>query len=170
MTILLLVMKFTSGHRVYIGTPGMQTLITEKNPKEHDEEDYKRYKEPIYETNVLYRDYDPQSSYPRANRSMKWKTIFHPIWEDFQWEGVVSDDEEEQHNTMLADGLYRTYLQKKRTLFQSSSARSWNTSHTTSTVGIRGDGLYLRMGSSIYNGNGLLLGPRIPFINLKWIL
>ena len=55
-------------------------------------------------------------SYPRANISMKWKTILHPIWEDFRWERV--------HHVFT----------EKRTLFQSSSARSWNTSHTMPTV------------------------------------
>ena len=35
-------------------------------------------------------------------------------------EGIVSDDEEEYHSTIIADGLYRMYLQKKRILFQCS--------------------------------------------------
>ena len=52
------------GNEVYIGTPDLWTLITENNPEGYGEEDYERY-------NVLYRDYDPRSSYPRANRLMK---------------------------------------------------------------------------------------------------
>ena len=44
------------GNEVYIGTPGLWILIIEKNPKEYDEEDYERYKELIYEINVLYRE------------------------------------------------------------------------------------------------------------------
>ena len=68
---------------VYVRTPGLWTLITKKNPKEYDEKDYERYKELIYETNMLYHDYDPRSSYPR-DRLTKWKTILDPIWEDFK--------------------------------------------------------------------------------------
>ena len=37
------------GNEVYIGTPGLWTLITEKNTKIYDEEDYERYKKLIYE-------------------------------------------------------------------------------------------------------------------------
>ena len=40
------------GNEVYVGTPGLWTLITEKNPKEYDEEDYERYKEVIYKIYV----------------------------------------------------------------------------------------------------------------------
>ena len=52
----------------YMGNPGFLALITERNRKEYSSEEYKRYKELLYETNVLYRDYDPRSSYPRANK------------------------------------------------------------------------------------------------------
>ena len=40
-------------------------------------------------------------------------------------------------------------------------------------AGIRGDGLYLRVGSGIYDGKGLILGSKSPFKNipiLDWIL
>ena len=40
-------------------------------------------------------------------------------------------------------------------------------------AGVRGNGLYLRAGSSIYPGEGLLLGPQSPFKKipiLGWIL
>ena len=33
-------------------------------------------------------------------------------------------------------------------------------------AGIRGDGLYLRVGSGIYDGQGLTLGPKSPFKNI----
>ena len=38
---------------VYIGTPGLWNLITDKTPKEYNEKDYERYKEPPHETNTL---------------------------------------------------------------------------------------------------------------------
>ena len=40
-------------------------------------------------------------------------------------------------------------------------------------AGVSGDGLYLKNGTSIYDGRGLLLGSQSPFKNipiLKWIL
>ena len=76
-----------------MSTPGLWALFTERTPKEYTSEDYERYKEHLY---VLYRDCDPRSSYPRANKSKKCTKILLPIWEDFQREGVVSDDEEEE--------------------------------------------------------------------------
>ena len=50
---------------VYVGTPGLWTLIIDKSPKTYTKEDYERYKELLHETNAMYRDYDPQSSYQR---------------------------------------------------------------------------------------------------------
>ena len=124
---------------MYMGTPGLWALITEGNLKEYPFEDYEwykeRYKELLYGTNVLYRDYYPRS-YPRGNKSKKWTKILRPIWEDFQREGIVSDDddeEEEYHSTMLGDGLYRTYLQKNGRCF-SVSRRYWTASCTASPV------------------------------------
>ena len=32
------------GNEIYVGTPGLWTLITENNPKQYDEKDYERYK------------------------------------------------------------------------------------------------------------------------------
>ena len=34
-------------------------IIAERNLKEYDEKYYERYKEILYETNVLYRKYEP---------------------------------------------------------------------------------------------------------------
>ena len=87
---------------IYMGTPGLWVLITERNPKEYSSEDYELYKELLYERKVLYRDYDPRSSYPRGNKSKKWTKILRPIWDE---------EEEENHSTILGNGLYRTYLQ-----------------------------------------------------------
>ena len=40
--------------------------------------------------------------------------ILRPIWEDFQRKAIVSDDDaKEYHSTILGDGLYRKYLQKR---------------------------------------------------------
>ena len=103
------------GNLVYVRTPSFWTLINKKNPKEYDQKDYERHKERLYETNVLYRDYDP-----RSNRSTKCKKIIHPIWEDFQHEGIApsnyeADEEDEYFSTSV--GLCRMYLQKNGDCF-----------------------------------------------------
>ena len=100
---------------IYVGTPGLWAFLIERNPEEYSSEDYERYKELPYETNVLYRGYDPHSNYPKGNNSKKWTKIIRPIWEDFQREWILSDDEEEEeeyYSTVLGDGLYSTFYRK----------------------------------------------------------
>ena len=107
-------------------------------------------------------------------------TILGSIWGDIQRGGIVSDDdddeeEEEYHSTMLDNGLCRTYLQKIGRCFKVH--RDGGGLHLTPRPMLAGasgnDGLYIRVGSRVYDGKGLLLGPRSPFRNipiLKWIL
>ena len=70
-------------HKLYIGTPGLRNLITDKTPKEYDENDYERYKELLHETNTLYHHCNRRSNYPRANKSLKCNEILRPIWDEF---------------------------------------------------------------------------------------
>ena len=65
------------------------TLITDKSPTTYTKEDYESYKEQLRETNVMYRGYDPESNYPRANRSTKWNKVLRSIWEEFQQTRIV---------------------------------------------------------------------------------
>ena len=95
---------------VYVATSGLWTLITDKSPKTYTKEDYERYKELLHETNVMYRDYDPKCSYPRANRSTKWNKVLRPIWEEYQQKEIVHSDEK----YFIVDGLY---LQKNGRCF-----------------------------------------------------
>ena len=65
------------------------------------------------------------------------------------------------------------YLQKNDRYFNVRAGCGIHLSPRPLLAGILGDGLYLRMGSSVYDGKGLLLGPHTPFRNLpilKWIL
>ena len=174
---------------VYKGTPGLWTLISSPNPKpyEYTQNDYKLYKELLYETNAMYRGYDSESNYPRANKSKKWKKALHHIWEEFKRDGIVNDndDDEEEYHTASGEGLLTTvfhpikgsriYLQKNGRCFnvQSSAGNGLFISPRPQLADVGGNGLYLRVGSSIYDGKGLLLGPHSPFKNipiLKWIL
>ena len=128
----------------------------------------------LNETNVLYREYDPRSSYTRGNKSKKLAKILRPIWEDFLLQGIVIDDDVEYHSTIVGDGLYRAYLQKNGRCFDVH--RDSNELHLAPRpvlAGVSGNGLYIRVSSRVYNGKGFLLGPRRPFRSipiLLWIL
>ena len=65
---------------MYMSTPGLWTLITEINHKEYSSEDYDRYKELLYETNVLYHDYDPRGN--KLKNGLKFSTLFGNV---FSW-------------------------------------------------------------------------------------
>jgi hypothetical protein len=72
------------------------------------------------------------------------------------------------------DGI-KMYLQKDGQCFglQRHGRRGINFTPRPLLAGVHGNGLYLRAGSSIYNGEGLLLGPQSPFKKipiLGWLL
>ena len=73
----------------YVGTSGLWSLITSKTPKNYTDYDLQRYKELLYETSALHQDYNSRDPYPRASRSVKWKQIFGPIWNEFQMTGMA---------------------------------------------------------------------------------
>ena len=65
----------------FTGTPGLWELITSKNPKEFNDEDYDDYEDLMIMTNVLHIDDDPDNPHPKGNhRSYKWQNILRPIW------------------------------------------------------------------------------------------
>ena len=41
------------------------------------------------------QDYDPYTKYPRASRSKKWSNTLGPIWNEFQFAGLVSEDSDD---------------------------------------------------------------------------
>ena len=177
----------------YPGTPGFWSLVTRKEPTHFTEDDKSRYKELLHESSVLHQDYDRYVKYPRANRSKKWVNILAPIWREFQSQGVVpnSDNEDDSdgedgyetpptgdepaRDTAVEGHGLKMYLQKK--------GRCYTLSKTTDggikfqprpkLPGVHGNGLYLRRGSDIYHGEGLLLGKNSPFRNISvlgWLL
>ena len=155
---------------VYLGTPGLWSLITDKDSKQFNPDDYERYKELLYETQVLYRNFDSASSYPRANKSRKWKKILAPIWDDFQRDGIITSDDDDKYMTSIendGDGL-KMYLQRDGHCFnihhKGNGIHFTLRPHLTGTQGR--DGLFVRVGSSLYDGEGLLLGPKSPFRNI----
>ena len=184
---------------VYDGTAGLWSLITDKIPKGYDERDLERYGELLHETSAMHQHYDPRNKYPRASGSKKWTNILRPIWNEFLVTGIESDDdvrdsldgtriddddvfhdssttdreENNKRDGFLGDGM-KMYLQKDGRCFGiRKNGKGITFTPRPRLAGIRGNGLYLRVGSSIYDGEGLLLGPRSPFKKipiLGWIL
>ena len=129
-----------------------------------DVRELERYKKLLYETSALYQDYDPYNKYPRASRSKNWTNILGPIWNEFQFAGLVSEDSDDDKlqgddendsddsssildnnkSREAGDGL-KLYLQKNRRCFDVQR----------SGKGIKFNPC-LRLAS---NGEGLLLGP-----------
>ena len=89
--------------------------------------------------------------------------------DDFQDSRTTFDDDE----SAGGDGM-KMYLQKDDRCFGvQKTGRGITFIPRPRLTGIRGNGLYLRVGSSIYDGEGLLLGPKSPFKKipiLGWIL
>ena len=176
---------------VYEDTPGLWSLITTKLPKHYTESDMERYKELLYETSALHQHYDSSDPYPRASGSKKWKQILAPIWVEFQSIGVVTSSDADSLDGTLIDNDYdefhsisgdsasrgdgvKMFLQKDKKCFAlQKCGNGLKFTPRPKLTGIRGDGLYLRAGSGIYDGQGLILGPQSPFKNipiLGWIL
>ena len=84
---------------VYDGTPGLWELLTEKDKeklKSFTKDDLIEYAKIMIQTNVLYKDYNTKSHYPRSNPSWKWKNILGPIWKSMNEEEEEDDEEEEE--------------------------------------------------------------------------
>ena len=186
----------------YPGTPGFWSLVTQKKPMNYTDDDLDRYKELLHETHVLHQDYDKYARYPRANRSKKWSKILAPIWREFTEQGIARDDNDSDgedgqiKNVKMVDqnedsdgyetapetapeeeeghGL-KMYLQKKGRCYGLSKTCDGGIKlkPRPKLAGVHGSGLFLRQGSDIYRGEGLLLGKSSPFRNipvLGWLL
>ena len=153
-------------NEVYDGTPGLWALITgvkENQIKdEFTQDDLDEYEKLLKHTNVLYRDFDSNNSNPRANGSWKWSKLLKPIWEDWK-----NDDDD------LSDGN-GLFIQKKGKCYQVQTVDGDGLLLTPRLPYKEvGNGLFLKRGSDIYVGEGLLLGENSPFRNipvLGWIL
>ena len=91
--------------KVYEGTPGLWNLITEKTKGllegNYTDDDLAAYKDILRQTNVLHKDFNPNSSYPRSSASWKWRSILSPIWEKWRKE---SDDETHGNGLIIKNG------------------------------------------------------------------
>ena len=86
--------------QVYPGTQGLWNLVTEKRKdslkNRYTEDDLDQYEEILRQTNVLHKDFNSNSPYPRSNSSWKWKNILGPIWKGWKEEEDEDEDEEDE--------------------------------------------------------------------------
>ena len=64
------------GEKEYKGTHGLWELITLKEPRVYDDEDYDNYAEIMINTNAMKQD----SGKPKSSGGLKWKNLVSGIW------------------------------------------------------------------------------------------
>jgi hypothetical protein len=152
---------------VYDGTPGLWSLLTEtekdKLTKDKwNQDDMNTYAEILRQTSVLHEDYNPNNPHPRSNRSWKWKHILGKLWDQLK-----QVDEEYGGTGLLPRHPVRgcrVYLHNNGHCYMVQTTKSGKGLHLSPhpPIGV-GNGLYLKAGSTLYDGHGLLLGPNSPF-------
>ena len=72
------------GNKEYSGTPGLWELIVARSSdhKIFTNGDCDNYAEIMHSTNALRRNNDESETKLKANKSLKWKHILKPIWEE----------------------------------------------------------------------------------------
>ena len=138
-------------NEVYEGTPGLWELITDKYPKKgsYTDDDLKRYRDIMIQTNSLYEDFNPNSTHPRSNTGKKWKNILSKFWQ-----------EQQELDSSFGDGLEE--LIPGQMYFQRNGKCCRIRKHGNSLVlspyeRLKNDGCYIRTGSSWYNGNRFII-------------
>ena len=83
---------------IFEGTSGFWELVTSKNPnpENYTEEDLDKYRQLLLLTNAIYRDNNPDNNNPKSSKSLKWKNIIKPIWEQIKKQKEEETDEEEE--------------------------------------------------------------------------
>ena len=166
------------GNEFYKGTPGLWNLITNTKQDQigqtgidFEENDLGEYIRLLAQTNVLYRDFDPASPYPRSNGSWKWSKLLKPVWDGWKKDGEASG------SGLLQDPVesYKTYIQKKGKCYRVQTTVDGEGLFLSRHPRLRevGDGLFLRRGRNVYDGEGLMFGANSPFKDipiLGWIL
>ena len=84
---------------IFEGTPGFWELITSKNPnpENYTEEDLDKYRQLLLLTNAIYRDNNPDNNNPKSSKSLKWKNIIKPIWEQIKKQKEEEEEYEEEY-------------------------------------------------------------------------
>ena len=172
----------------YRGTSGLWDLIADAKPHPlsyYTDEEIKDYEDLLGITSVMHQNFDPDNPYPRANRSWKWKHILNPIWfrlkdralppEDQPLASDESDGEEDAGEDVTGSGIkYEAYIKKNGKCYRVKPVEGCGLLFKPYRKHlVHGDGLFLKQGRNVYNGEGLLLGANSPFRHipiLGWIL
>ena len=87
---------------IFEGTPGFWELVTSKNPnpENYTEEDLDKYRQLLLLTNTIYRGNNPDNNNPKSSKSLKWKNIIKPIWEQIKKQKEEEFEEEEEEYTL----------------------------------------------------------------------
>ena len=98
------------GNKVYIGTRGLWSLITDKYEKQIDQAnptdvDHEQYRDILLQTRVLYKNYNPNSGSPRSSVSWKWKEILQPVWNGIK---RVAEKRQEDEGSTSSEDDYET--------------------------------------------------------------
>ena len=158
----------------YKGTPGLWNLIT--NTKQNQigqigidfkDSELLEYVRLLEQTNVLYRNFDRTSPYPRANGSWKWENILKTVWDEWK-------------KRQDGDGLdpvksHKMYIQKKGKCYRVKTIGDglYLSRHRGKGLRSFGDGVFMKRGREVYDGEGLIFGDNSPFENipiLGWLL
>ena len=129
--------------RVYHGTPGLWSLITEKRPENYNRDDVIAYKDLLNQTNVLRHNFDPENSNPRASKSAKWEKILRYIWQE------ITEEESGRGLVVVNDHLRdgKLYVQKNGLCYRVQKAQGdglfLSPRPSYSPPGIHGAGLFL---------------------------
>ena len=173
------------------GTRGLWDLLASKKPfplSHYTKEERRDYADLLRLTSVMHRDFDPDNPHPRANRTWKWKHILNKLWFAFRNEPVPiedeplpsddswdEEDEEKEQDVATGTGLhFEAYVQRDGKCYHVRADRDGGVLFKPCGRKISsGDGIFLKKGQNIYNGEGLLLGPNSPYISntiLGWLL
>ena len=67
------------------------------NPENYTEEDLDKYRQLLLLTNAIYRDNNPDNNNPKSSKSLKWKNIIKPIWEQIKKQKEEEEEYEEEY-------------------------------------------------------------------------
>ena len=79
---------------IFEGTPGFWELITSKNPENYTSEDLEKYQQLVILTNTAYQGNNPKNNKAKSSKSLKWKNIIKPIWEQIKKQKEEEEEEE----------------------------------------------------------------------------
>ena len=156
----------------YPGTPGLWRLITEKSKaalKDYTDDDLEAYDNILEETNVLYKDLNPNSLYPRSNSSWKWKNILGPIWKRWREARLREEADAEEKPAKEGSGFRHplpgchVILHKNghSSMVQTNGQDLKLTPHPKLKTK---DGVYVRAGSSLYDGQDVGVLEEVPIL------